>query len=338
MSKKKILTGVLAALVLVAGIVFIILAPKSAFKISRREFVSVSGGVVTPGEVEEIFHIERDGKYIIHAFVSGEYAPGFVTVAEVYDRTGKEVYIVTGAGLDAESAPVELKTGDYRCRFINLPDAKSYNAYVANHTDLKEEITLDESVFQNGEWVLDYNVEVNSYVVRSSYRNGLIVGIIVGLLLVGLLLVAIRDPNAPVKEYDERQVAAKGKAYKYGFYAFLVWFSLAIFAEEMDVVIPASKSVLMFLGLLVSAGVMVTVSVMNDAYFRMDEKRGTFIGVFSGVAVMNLLLGASHITKGDMFVDGKLSFVGSANFICGIFIVYLLIVLLIKYLLDKKEE
>ncbi|MBP5184699.1 MAG: hypothetical protein J6113_06285 [Lachnospiraceae bacterium] len=338
MNKKNILTGVLVALVLVAGIVFIILAPKKAFNVSQREIVSVSGGVATPAEREVNFYIEKDGKYMVHAFVSGEYAPGFITVAEVYDRKGQEVLIITGAGIESESAPVELKAGDYRCRFINLTDAKSYKDYVASHTNLKDVAAIDDREFKNGEWVLDYNVEVNSYVVGTSYRNGLIVGLIVGLLLVGLLILVIRDPNAPVKEYDERQVAAKGKAYKYGFYAFLVWFSLAIFAEEMDVVIPASKSVIMFLGLLVSAGVMVTVSVMNDAYFRMDEKRGTFIGVFSGIAVMNILLGASHITRGDIFVDGKLTFVGSANFICGIFVVYLLIILLIKYLLDKKEE
>ncbi len=94
----------------------------------------------------------------------------------------------------------------------------------------------------------------------------------------------------------------------------------------------------MFLGLLFAAAVMVTVSVMNDAYFRMDEKRGTFTGVLCALAVTNILLGVTHITKGDVFVDGKMTFMGSANLLVGIFTAYLLIILLIKYLLDKREE
>jgi hypothetical protein len=338
MNKNKILTGALVALLVLAGLAFIILSPKRSFNISRREYVKVKDGVVTPGEFTVNFHIDKDGKYSIHAFVSAVDAPGIVTVAEFYDKAGNEIFTVTGAAFDAESAPVELKAGEYRCRFLNLADIKSYKDYLASHAGLKEEVPLDEYIFKDGEWALDYNVEAYNTVGNNASRNGMIIGLIVGLLIVVLLLFLIRDPNAPVKEYDERQVAAKGKAYKYGFYSFLIWFGLAVFASEADVAFPVSTSVLMFLGLLFAAAVMVTVSVMNDAYFRMDEKRGTFTGVLCALAVTNILLGVTHITKGDVFVDGKMTFMGSANLLVGIFTAYLLIILLIKYLLDKREE
>ena len=59
---------------------------------------------------------------------------------------------------------------------------------------------------------------------------------------------------------------------------------------------------------------------------------------FAIISAFNIGLGILQITKGQAFEEGVLTFTGGMNLICGIFILYVMIVLLIKKLHDREES
>ena len=98
------------------------------------------------------------------------------------------------------------------------------------------------------------------------------IGLVVGLLAV-LVTVAILKKQKKNK-YDERQVAARGKAFAGGFMTFLfsevVVFTIEIFTGEPLVIgVPGVLSVII---MLLAALVFVEVSIFMDAYFQPNKK------------------------------------------------------------------
>ena len=168
-------------------------------------------------------------------------------------------------------------------------------------------------------------------------RFGVIIGVLIGIIIVFLILVVTKNNDNIHAEYDERQEAVRGRAYKYGFFTLLVYFGLVISADISEIVIPVEISVVGFFGLMLGVAVMITVSIMNDAYYSLNENKSRVIGIFIVIAIINLGVGIYNLAIGDCITDGKLNF-RFVNMICGILFLYLFVVMGIKSLKDKKEE
>ena len=117
-----------------------------------------------------------------------------------------------------------------------------------------------------------------------------------------------------------------------GYYGF--WTLLEAFSIE----IPLSKTLLIFLGVAVGVAVMLTNSIMKDAYFKLNENRKCFIAFFIFIGIFNIGIGIVHIVRGTFIDNGVVTASGSLNLLCGLLIGYLLVLLLIKKIKDKKEE
>ena len=156
------------------------------------------------------------------------------------------------------------------------------------------------------------------------------IGVLCG-VAVGLLIWFVFNKANKNAKYDERQVAARGRAYKAGFVTF-VFCEVVIFFIELFTEVPLvlfTPGTLQMIVTLLSMLVFVEFSIFSDAYYAATQK-------FSmSWCIIMLLLAASYVLKFILAEDkGNNVLMLSA----GIMIIIAMVSLIVKQKLDKKEQ
>ena len=105
---------------------------------------------------------------------------------------------------------------------------------------------------------------------------GVATGVAVGLVLA---LVIVRTVNRDRKlrtEYDEMQKLARGQAYKYAFYAVMIYEALVCWLS-MGIELPAEQSVIHFFGIFVGITVQACYCIWKDAYIGLNTNLKRYI-------------------------------------------------------------
>ena len=150
-------------------------------------------------------------------------------------------------------------------------------------------------------------------------------------LLVGLVIWIVAKVSNKDCKYDERQIAAQGKAYKAGFVAFIAWeiveFCIELFTGEP--IMPFSPGSLKAIEMLVCLLVYLEYSIFTDAYFPAGKP------FKKSWCIIMLLLAATYY----------LQFFTSSNknekvmiLAVAIFITIAMVSLIIKQIINKKAE
>lgn len=168
-----------------------------------------------------------------------------------------------------------------------------------------------------------------------------IIGIICGLaicVIIGLIFRLRRGKtsNQGKIEYDERQLLARGKAYKAGFFVTLIY--CLLFAALSVTELPFFQSVTgMLIGVFLGIAVFAVTAIHNDAYLGLNENKRSFLilGVF--VAVADLIIGVCNGLDGTLVENGQLTF-DCLNLMVGILFTIIVAALLIHDHQAKKEE
>ena len=156
-------------------------------------------------------------------------------------------------------------------------------------------------------------------------------GFVIGLLLVAIVSLICKKKGKNQCKYDERQVAARGKAFAGGFVTIacseLVVFIIELFTGEPLVIgVPGILNIIIILlGMLV----FVEVSIFLDAYFAPNKpmpKAWYFIMT---------LLGITLLIK--FFLDNDYWY-RYVNLAAGLFVIIVMASLLVKKLISRKEE
>ena len=280
---------------------------------------------------------DKDVYGFYRVVVSSEPEEGVIIGFCVKDSAGNQVFCLTGSGYEAESSMLNFKAGEeYTEEFEVLTSKENYEKYVKEHFDDEEIGDIDESFFKDGHYKVNYSIEVKER-VKHAREFSLIVGFIIGLLLVMIAFTVAKNDEVQI-EYDERQIAMQGKSYKYAFFAMLGYYGFWMLLEAFSISIPASKTLLIFLGVAVGIAVMLTNSILKDAYFKLNENRKCFVGFFIFIGILNIGIGVTHIVRGTFIDEGVVTASGSLNLLCGLLICYLLVLLLIKKIKDKRDE
>ena len=155
------------------------------------------------------------------------------------------------------------------------------------------------------------------------------IGLLIGLAIGALILFVSKKVNKN-QQYDERQLAARGNAYKAGFITFviceLVIFFVELFTEQPLVLYKAGN--LQMLVTLFSALVFVEYSIFADAYYYATQK-------FSlSWCIIMLFLGGTYVLQFILAEEkqSKVLILGA-----GVMIIVAMISLIIKQALNKKE-
>lgn len=164
-----------------------------------------------------------------------------------------------------------------------------------------------------------------------SYSLGFIVGIIFGVGLVTLIFVLIKKDKKFKNKYDERQIAAQGQAYKIGFFTMLVLLGLGVVLSTFEIELPIDNSFVYFMMAAISLCVTSTILIIKDAYYSFNDKSTSIKITFTILGMINLLCGIINLNNGKANLGG-------INLVCGAMLIYIVVILVIKDLIDKKEE
>ncbi|MCR4960295.1 MAG: hypothetical protein K6A74_02495 [Lachnospiraceae bacterium] len=338
MSKKtKNIIAIVAAMLIVVSFIFIIL-PGHGYSAKIHNVIEVSDNGAEPSVFRTYLTLKEEGKYQISAKWWQEETPGFITALSVSDENGNEVFEVTGGSLTADSTIMELEKGKYEFKFTALGSLEAYNEYAEANFDDPDRGTVPADFFVSGVYEMDYEVSIEE-AGGNYYIIGLGCGIVFGILIIALIITAAgKDDDGVKRKYDERQIAAQGTAFKYAFYTMLIYFMVLMIVFGTGVSLPVDNAMLVFIGLITGAVVFGTNSILNDAYFALNENRRFIIISFSFIAGSNLIIGVVRLICGMFLEDGKLTFRSSGNLFCAVFMLLLLTVMVIKGIRDKREE
>ncbi len=137
-------------------------------------------------------------------------------------------------------------------------------------------------------------------------------------------------------QYDERQVAARGKAFQWGFCVMLV-VGFAIFLAETTLdrpVMAAGEAPILMI--CCGSTVMAVYCIVKDAFVSINGSRWVVLVSMGFVSVNQLILGFEQLEKEGAVVDGMLGY-------CWVFFGFALLALsvfvsmLVKLLLERRR-
>lgn len=138
-------------------------------------------------------------------------------------------------------------------------------------------------------------------------------------------------------KYDERQLKVRGDGFKYGFYVEIIYNGILFLLHLAEIKIPIAEEVLLFFGIITSVSVYVIYCILKEAYVSINESASRFKTMFSILGVMNIVMGLSAFSHGNMIENGVLTY-RCLNWLCGIFLLVTVVVLHIQTKMAEKEE
>lgn len=156
------------------------------------------------------------------------------------------------------------------------------------------------------------------------------IGLIVGILIVAIVsLISIKRKCRG--QYDERQKAIQGVAYKVGFFAMFAYFIINGFiCMEIGEWLPIID--MNFIGLCFGIVCFAGYAIFNDAYLSLNSKPFKFSLFISFVAIINYVCFFINVMDGDT-PDAFL-----LNLICAVFLTVICFMIIIKVIIDKHNE
>lgn len=172
--------------------------------------------------------------------------------------------------------------------------------------------------------------------MTKEYLLGVFVGILVGLVLMVVILKSIRKDKSIKGRFDERQEIIRGKANRYGFFSLLICNALiTLFGPWCSKYLKFQTMI--FIAIAISLLVFAGYCIFNDAYINLNEKPKKTIMWFLVIGGINFVCGFAQLNGGNLIENGKTS-LGNVNLICGVMMILVSLMIIIKQCIIKKEE
>lgn len=138
------------------------------------------------------------------------------------------------------------------------------------------------------------------------YVAGVLVGIGSAAVVIAVMAAVRKTQGRPKPEYDERQMAARGVAYRWAFLTLML--SLAVNTGVEAIWGPWAKpGVSAWMMIFLSVGVFVVVCVRRDAYFAMAQDPKASLWLFGAVVVLQIPNIIITLRSGGFVEDGLLT-------------------------------
>ena len=135
-----------------------------------------------------------------------------------------------------------------------------------------------------------------------SYYVGVVTGILVVLALILLVRLLFRSKRAK-PEYDERQIAARGEAFRAGYLTLLIY--LALYAVlDMTELLRIPPTVGGILGAMAGITAFALAAIRRDAYMGFNEDMRYGVVIIALAGAINLVCGLVAAARGRLFEDG----------------------------------
>lgn len=167
---------------------------------------------------------------------------------------------------------------------------------------------------------------------------GIITGIIVAIIIYKIAIKATkkyRFGNNP-QNYDERQKAEQGQAYKVGFFSVMLYAAIVGSAEIfLKNGLPVEAGVTAYCAIFIGAFAFATYAIFHNSYISINENSTRIKIIFLIIGFMNIVVSIVNIINGTIIENGLLT-LKSTNLFCGLLMVALPIEIFIKEKLDEK--
>lgn len=158
-----------------------------------------------------------------------------------------------------------------------------------------------------------------------------IIGFCVGFLAVAIICFIFVKKKCK-GQYDERQKAIQGVAYKFGFFAMIFYFLINGFVcTEIGNWLPVLH--MNFIGVCVGIACYAGYAIFNDAYISLNTKPFKTLLPLAFVSVINYIGFLVRLGKDDSYFYTCL-----LNLICAILLTAVCVMLIIKIIIDKSRE
>jgi hypothetical protein len=147
-------------------------------------------------------------------------------------------------------------------------------------------------------------------------------GVLAGVAVVLLILLIMKLMGKEGSRFDERQVAARGVAYKWGFFTLMIYEAAYAVLNAMNIRF-ADETMGPVIGIFLGVAVFGSIAAAKDAYVAVNEKPGAawiwgLVGVlWTAVGVMKLTSGEG-IENGILTTDSMQIFMGGAFLTVGV--------------------
>ena len=164
--------------------------------------------------------------------------------------------------------------------------------------------------------------------------------IMIGLFIVGVFEVLAFNSKKSKEEYDERQLAVRGRGYAYAYFTVMILSPLHLFTKD-TLSLPVSNDLISVIILFISGIVLNTYIVFNDAYgsYKRNNYKKHFI-TYTIIFLLNAYYLIRSVADHTLFKDGVLQFREGINLIVAVAFIILTLNLVIKLMIDrcKKDE
>lgn len=138
------------------------------------------------------------------------------------------------------------------------------------------------------------------------YVAGVLVGIGSAAVVIAVMAAVRKKQGQPKAEYDERQLAARGVAYRWAFLTLML--SLAVNTGVEAIWGPWAKpGVSAWMLIFLSIGVFIVACVRRDAYFAMAQDPKASLWLFGAVVVLQIPNIIITLRSGGFVEDGLLT-------------------------------
>jgi len=127
---------------------------------------------------------------------------------------------------------------------------------------------------------------MNVSIIRSA---GMAVGILVGLFIAFIIIRFSNSNNKYKTEYDERQIKVRGDAYRFAFYAMMIFETIAALIEIAGIPLPFESYDLHFGSIFIGCIVLSTICIWKDAYWGLNNNRRRYGVVFIVCGLLNAI-------------------------------------------------
>lgn len=160
---------------------------------------------------------------------------------------------------------------------------------------------------------------------------------IMAVAVVTAILTAVRKKQGrPKPEYDERQMAARGVAYRWAF--LMLMLSLAVNTGVEAIWGPWAKpGVSAWMLIFLSIGVFIVSCVRKDAYFAVAQNPRTYLWLFGAVVLCQIPNFLLQLRSGDLVEDGLLTW-NALSPACGVLFGVMFVCMLVRLRRQKQEE
>ncbi|MDD6024767.1 MAG: hypothetical protein PUC06_11135 [Oscillospiraceae bacterium] len=165
---------------------------------------------------------------------------------------------------------------------------------------------------------------------------GLAAGVLTGIIVFIIATVLGRKSGTCTsRQYDERQLALRSKAFRAGFFTLLISLCSVAILDVMEVrwcEAPLDKFFCIFLSIMVFA----CTAILKDAYFGLGERKKTMLSLFTLVALLQFFITFTNYQEGTLIVDGILT-LKCVSPGCGIIFLVILLTVLIQHFRNARK-